>query len=157
MSREEEDKLVTGALNRLGMDIKSLSELLKWKEPYAAAIPVLLEYLPRVQDPVIKETIVRVLTVKEARGKADAALVAEFRAIPPSPTTHVGLKWAIANALSVVGTDAVFADVVELLKDKQHGKSREMLAVTLGNMKHPAAADVLIESLKDDEVAGHAL
>jgi HEAT repeat protein len=157
MTPEEEDKLVTAALNRLGMDVANVFDLMKWKEPYAAAVPVLLEYLPRVQDQSIKETIVRALTVKEARGKADAALVAEFRAVPAGPAANVGLKWAIANALAIIGTDAVFADLVELLKDKQHGKSREMLAVALGNMKNPAAADVLIESLNDDEVAGHAV
>ncbi len=157
MTREEEDKLVTADLNRLGMDVASVFDLMKWKQPYPAAVPVLLEHLPRVHDKGIKEGIVRALTAKEARGKADTALVAEFRTVPPSLNANAGLKWAIANALSVVATDAVFADVVALVKDKQHGKSREMLAVALGNMKNPAAVDVLIELLKDEEVAGHAL
>ncbi|MDE1946606.1 MAG: hypothetical protein KGI23_01835 [Patescibacteria group bacterium] len=132
-------------------------DLMKWKQSYPAAVPVLLEHLPSVQDMGIKEGIVRALTVKEARGKAGSALVAEFRAVPPSPNANIGLKWAIANALSVVSTDAIFGDIVALVKDKQHGKSREMLAVALGNMRNPAAVDVLIELLNDDEVAGHAL
>ena len=157
MTREQEDKLVTAALCRLGMDVTSVFDLMKWKEPYPVAVPVLLEYLPRVQDKGIKEGIVRALTAKEARGKADAALIAEFRAVPASQTTNIGLKWAIANALSVVATDTVFADVVELVSDRQHGKSREMLAVALGNMRTPAAVDVLVELLNDEQVAGHAL
>jgi HEAT repeat protein len=157
MTREEEDNLVTADLNRLGMDVTSVFDLMKWKQPYPEAVPVLLEHLPRVQDKWIKEGIVRALTAKEARGKADGALVAEFRAAAPSQTANIALKWAIGNALSVVATDGVFADVIELLKDKQHGQSREMLAVALGNMKNPTAVDVLIELLNDDEVAGHAL
>jgi HEAT repeat protein len=105
----------------------------------------------------IKAGIVRALTAKEARGIADTALVAEFRAVPPSQKANLGLKWTIGNALSVVATDAAFADLVELLRDKRNGRSREMLAVALGNMKDPAAVDVLIELLNDEEVAGHAL
>jgi len=157
MTREEEDKLVATDLKRLGMGVASVFDLMKWKQPYPAAVPILLEHLRRVEDKGIKEGIVRALTAKEARGKADPALVAVFRAVPPSQMANIGLKWAIANALSVVATDQVFADVVELVKDKRHGKSREMLAVALGNMRNPAAVDVLIELLNDEEVAGHAL
>jgi hypothetical protein len=157
MTKEEEDKLVTVALNRLGMDVMSVFDLMKWKESYPAAIPVLLKHLPLVQDQGIKEGIIRALTVKEARGKADAALITEFCSVPPSQTANIGLKWAIGNALSLVATDAVFNDLVELVQDKRHGKSREMLAVALGNMKNPATVDVLIKLLNDDEVAGHAL
>jgi HEAT repeat protein len=157
MTREEEDKLVTADLNRLGMDVASVFDLMKWKQPYPAAVPVLLEHLSRVQDEGIKAGIVRALTAKEALGKADAALVAEFRAVPPSQKANLGLKWTIANALSVVATDAVFADLVELSRDKRNGRSREMLAVALGKMKNPAAVDVLIELLNDEELAGHAL
>lgn len=124
MTREEEDKLVTADLNRLGIDVASLFDLMKWKQPYPAAVPVLLEHLPHVQDRGIKEGIVRALTTKEARGKVDAALVTEFLAVPPSANANTGLKWAIANALSVVATDAVYADIVALVKDRQHGKSR---------------------------------
>lgn len=157
MTRDEEDKLVTADLNRLGMGVSSVFDLMKWTQPYPAAVPVLLEHLSRVQDKGVKESIVRALTTKEARGIADAALVAEFLNIRPSQTADIGLKWAIGNALSIVATDASFADIVSLVKNRQHGKSREMLAVALGNMKTPAAVDVLIDLLNDDEIAGHAL
>jgi hypothetical protein len=155
--KEEEDKLVTVALNRLGMDVTSVFDLMKWKEPYPAAIPVLVAHLPLVRDIGVKEGIVRALTVKEARGKAETALITEFRSVQSSQTANFALKWSIGNALSLVATDAVFNDLVKLVKDKRHGKSREMLAVALGNMKNTAAVDVLIQLLDDDEVAGHVL
>jgi HEAT repeat protein len=157
MTREEEDKLVTEALNRLGMDVASVFDLMKWKQPYSAAVPILLEHLPKVQDSGIKEGIIRVLTTKEARGQAGPALITEFRATAPGQRADLTLKWAIGNALSIVANDSDFADLVELVKDKQHGRSREMLAVALGNMRNPAAVNVLIELLNDEEVAGHAL
>src|ERR1051325_8992684 len=118
MTPEQENDLVTAALNRLGMNVTTVFDLMKWREPYpAGAIAVLLEFLPKVHDVAVKEGIVRALTVKEARGKADAALIAEFRGTAPSETANVGLKWAIANALSIVATDAVLQDLIELVKD----------------------------------------
>ena len=157
MTRENDDRFVTAALNRIGMNVGSVFDLMKQKEPYLKAIPVLVDCLSHVHDKGIKEGIVRALTVREARGKADVCLVAEFRDVPVCREADIGLKWAIANALSVTATDVVFMDVVELVKDKRHGRSREMLAVALGNMNNIAAVDVLIELLNDDEVAGHAL
>jgi HEAT repeat protein len=74
--------------------------------------------------------------------------------LDPSGTA---LKWAIGNALSVVADDHVFNEIVGLIKDKSHGRAREMLAVALGNMKDPRAVDVLVRLLADEEVAGHAL
>jgi HEAT repeat protein len=82
-------------------------------------------------------------------------LLAAFRETPL--TGALSLKWAIANALEVVADDSVFYEITELVRDKQHGKSREMLAVAVGNMKNPAAVDVLSELLNDEEVVGHAL
>lgn len=66
------------------------------------------------------------------------------------------MKWAIGNALSVVADDTVYDDIVEIVADRSHAKSREMVAVALGNMKNPGAVDVLI-GLLDDDIAGHAL
>ena len=157
-SRTQEDARITNFLNeRVALGIKSVFDLVNSRRAYPEAIPVLLECLALAKEPWIKEGVVRALTVKEARGKAETALVTEFRAVPPNPKANLGLKWTIGNALSIVATDAVFSDLVDLLKDKQNGRSREMLAVALGNMKNPAAVDVLINLLNDDEIAGHAL
>jgi HEAT repeat protein len=128
------------------------------KKVYAEAIPTLLICLIEIDEPMVKEGIVRALTVKEARGIAEDALLGEFEKIQPQEPSNLQLlKWAIGNALSVVATDKSYERIVELLHDRRHGKSREMLAVALGNMKNPRAVDVLIELLNDDEVVGHAL
>ena len=105
-----------------------------------------------------KEGLVRALTVKDARGIAENALLDEFEKIPTDAAPNQQLlKWAIGNALSVVATEKTFERVAGLLRDRQHGKSREMLAIALANMKSPRVVDTLIELLNDDEVAGHAL
>lgn len=156
-ARELEDKRVAAYLNaEANLHINSVFDLVNSKARYQDAIPALIKCLGMVSDNWIKEGIVRALTVKEARGKADKALVSEFRSLP-TEQEYFCLKWAIGNALSVVATDAVFDELVELVRDKRHGRAREMLAVAIGNMKNPAAADVLIELLGDEEVAGHAI
>ena len=93
--------------------------------------------------------------MKWAKPIAARPLIREFLKAPDSE--EFGLKWAIGNALSVVADDSVFDDIVALVKDKRHGRAREMLAVALANMKNPKAVDVLIELLDDEEIAGHAL
>ena len=113
----------------------------------------MVQWLPKVEDLNLKTVLVRALSVKWAKPVAAPALIDEFYRAPSGS----GLKWAIGNALSVVADDQVFDKVVHLVRDKQHGKAREMLAVALGNMKDLRSADVLIELLGDEEVAGHAL
>jgi len=157
-TREQCDKQVATALQKVGLNVSSVYDLVNSKAAYAEAMPTLLKCLIEIDEPVVKEGIVRALTVKEARGIAEDALLGEFEKIQPQEPPNLQLlKWAIGNALSVVATDKSFERIVELLHDRQHGKSREMLAIALGNMKNPRAMGVLIELLNDDEVAGHAL
>jgi hypothetical protein len=58
---------------------------------------------------------------------------------------------------SAVADDSVLPQLVALARDKRYGRSREMLAVALGNMKADSVEAVLLDLLEDDEVAGHAL
>jgi len=45
-----------------------------------------------------------------------------------------------------------------LVRDSRYGRAREMLVLGLGRMpSDPRATRLLIELLRDDEVAGHAL
>lgn len=157
-TRANEDARIAAVLNeRAGLDIKSVFDLVNSKASYPQAIPVLLECLPGIRDKWIKEGVVRALSVKEARGNADAALVHEFKSIPPDDREHQSLKWAIGNALSTVATDKVANDLYELAQDKAHGKAREMVVVALGNLRDPGAVEVLMNLLDDEEVCGHAI
>jgi hypothetical protein len=155
MAAQEASVPILADLAQLGIRIESLSVLVNKTIDYRIAVPLLLRWLPQVSNMDVKETIVRALTVKWAKGVAAQPLVEEFRKAPEAEA--LGLKWAIANALSVVADDSVFGDLTELVRDKRHGRAREMLVVAFGNMKDPGAVDILIGLLNDEQVAGHAL
>ncbi len=145
---------VLDELAAAGLAVPSVGALVEGdRDRWRKAVPILLRWLPLIDDPRVKEDIVRTLTVKWAKPSAAAPLIQEFTHAPPAP----GLKWAIGNALSIVADDSVFDDLVALLRDKRHGDDRQMLAEALSNIHDPRAVDVAIEMLDDEDVAGHAL
>lgn len=157
-TRQESDQYIISELSKVGVQVLSVFDLVNTKKVYPEAIPVLLNCLDRVDDSVIKEALVRALTVKEAEGIANKKMIQEFLAIPSNaaPPEQL-LKWAIGNALSVIATDADYSDLVNIATSKEHGKAREMVVAALGRMKTPEAGKVLTELLSDDVVVGHAV
>ena len=140
-----------------GFVYDSLDDLRKRGGRYGGAVPILLKWLKRVDDYDVKESIVRTLTVPWAKPEAAPALISEFRKITDDAAKSQSLKWAIANGLVVVADETVVNDLIQLVTDTRHGKSREMIAVALGNMKDPRVADVLVSLLQDEQMAGHAI
>lgn len=143
---------IVAELRAAGFEVDAIADLHNRALDYEAAVPVLLRWLPQVENAAVEQDVVRALSVEWARPDAAAPLVAAFRAADDD-----GVRWAIGNALAVVADDSVFDDVAALATDRSGGRAREMIAVALGNMTDPRAVDVLRELLADDEVAGHAL
>ncbi len=141
-------------LAQVDFTLDMVSDLFNKKLNYKVAIPILLRWLPRMDNMAVKADIVRALSVRWAKPAAAPVLVEEFRRAPPGDSS---LKWAIGNALAVVADDSVFNEVVGFVRDRRHGTARQMIVVALGNMTNPSAVDVLIELLADEEIAGHAL
>ena len=122
---------------------------------YEAAAPILIQWLPRAQTPLVKERIVRSLT-GEGAATPDALepLVLEFRR---ADDDEWALKWAIGNALATLADASIVDDLIELAGDARHGKSREMLMDALARTKDERALDLLVELVVDDDMAGHAI
>lgn len=157
-TRQESDQYIVSELSKIGIQVLSVFDLVNTKKSYPEAIPILLNCFDRIDDVVIKEALVRALTVKEAEGYANRKMIQEFLAIPSNaaPPEQL-LKWAIGNSLSVIATDADYDDLVNIATSKEHGKAREMIVAALGKMKNPEAGKVLTELLTDDTVVGHAV
>lgn len=146
---------VLADLAQSGFEVEWVSDLYNKRFMYKDAIPILLKWLPRVENFCVKEDIVRALTVPWAKPIAAPGLMAEFHRMENE--SNIGIKWAIANALEVVADDSLFEDIVNLVQDTRHGEARQMLALALGNMKDVRAQDVLIGLLEDGLVSGHAI
>jgi len=154
-SLQADEEPLVQALAAAGIVVSSVWELVNSAHKYPSAIPVLIKHLKTPYHPKIREGIARALTVPEARPTAAPALIEAFQHEPDS--TDIRVKWALANALTVVADESVLDDLIALVQDKRHGASRTVLTLALGNTKNPRAVDVLLELLQDDEVVEHAL
>jgi len=133
--------------------LESLLDLSHGSDDLRAAIPVLLEWLPRIENRDVKEHVVRALSDRLARPEAAPVLVSEFRRAEDDV-----LRWAIGNALAEVADDSVFREVAEFTQTARFGKAREMVRGAAGDMhQHRAEAIIVLRGLlADDQVAGHA-
>lgn len=141
-------------LRNAGVEVDSLDELGHRANMGHAAISVLVDALPKVRSLELTNQLARLLARREAKGVAARPLISAFRKLGPGESSA---KWAVGYALAIVADDSVFEDIVALVTDRSQGKSREMLAESLGNMKDERAVAVLLRLLTDDEIVGHAL
>ncbi len=157
-SRAEEHAKVAAPiiseLQEAGYGIRSLDELRLSGTRYTSAVPILLKWLSRISAADVKESIVRTLSVPWAKPLAAKPLIQEFHSVPKD--AHL-LRWAIGNALEVIADDSVSDDIITIVSDPANGIARQMFVLALSKVRNPKAIEVLINLLKDDEVAGHAI
>jgi len=142
------------ALSRAGLP-PDLDALPSYGPRGAPAIPILVEFLRSTTNPAAIKAIVRALSVPWARPIAQLPLIDAFAAHPGEEFD--GLRWAVGNALDVVSDDAIFDEIVGLATNAEFGRSRQMVVLSLKNMKRPDAIPVLRSLLEDDAVSGHAI
>ena len=135
------DELRTiGQLRRLGRDWKS-------------ALPILMRWLPVIEDPEIKEEIVRCLSVPWVGNRLTGELIKEFEQADPRSS----LAWAIGNALSIVSVKGFEEQIVGLASDSRYGMARQMIVLSLGRMRTREAENLAVELLDDEDVKIQAL
>ena len=151
---ERDAKDLVSDLAAAGFQVTAVSDLYNFGYAYRPVIPILLRWLPRINNLRVKEGIVRALTDGAAKPLAAPLLIEEFRTVTcPKGVTEVQLahyKASVANGLSVVADDLVFEEIVDLIQDRRHGWSRAPLAIALQRMKNPAATDILMGVLDED-------
>jgi len=156
----QEEKPLVEALNKAAIPIKSVWDLVNTGNFYPQAIPILVAHLKHPYPFRIREAITRALSIKDAGAVAYAELVREFKELPDSrDVAQHGFKWALGNAISIVADDSNFDEIVELVRDKRHGNTRDMITLRLPNLDPKRAIGVLLELLNDDddEIVGQAL
>jgi HEAT repeat protein len=142
-------------LAAVGLVVDHVQDLYLRRFDYRAAIPVLVRWLPVVDDPTVKEMIVRGLAVRWSRDSAVPTLIHEFR------TTHdesdSGYRWAVGNALEVTASKKHVKDLIEIATHQAYGRSREMVVLRLARIQDEAVVGALLSLLSDPVVAGHAV
>lgn len=89
-----------------------------------------------------------------ARPAAARPLITEFHSTKPD---LYSLKWAIGNALDVVGDESVAEELIAIAKDRRHGDARQMVVWALGRLKKTRPIATLLELVDDRQVAPHAI
>jgi HEAT repeat protein len=122
---------------------------------FEGAVPILLRWLPRIENPWVKEAIVRSLTTRFAKPVAAPVLIEEFRR---TPTDQAALKWAMGNALDVVADQSFIDELLGLVGDPGHGAARQMIVLRLGRArKDPRVVDALLPLLEEEDVTMPAI
>jgi HEAT repeats len=166
-------------LAELGYRVESLSELRHRGKSWETALPILLSWLPNVDDLSVKEDIVRCLSVPWVGDRATAELINEFKRyapILPKPSNpwvgnqlrkipdeemklspSFSLAWAIGNALSIVEVKDFEKQVIELCRNPRYGEARQMLVFGLGRLRSSEAEETAVELLNDEQVRVQAI
>ncbi|MGH3391006.1 MAG: HEAT repeat domain-containing protein [Actinomadura sp.] len=146
--------------------LEEVGELRRRGQDYKAAVPVLLEWLPRVRYLLLAEDIVRTLSVGFAKKLALPEFLRLFRrppevADPIRPETsepaEEHLRWVIGNGLGIFAGPAVADDLIELALDRGYGQARTEIVRALPKTKDERVPQVLLGLLDDPAVSAFAV
>jgi len=133
---------------------QSVWDLVNTDASYPVAVPILVKHLQGEHHERTKEGIARALTVPEARGIATTAVIEEFCRIDDPNSSY---KWVLGKAITETATPETVSSVVELVRDKRHGKAREWLPLALQWLPMPEAESVLQTLTSDPDVRERAI
>jgi hypothetical protein len=81
-----EEQPILAELRKLGFDVEHIQDLYQQHVDYKRAIPLLVSWIPRVEDTTVEEMLVRAVTDPAARGIAGPTLV-------HAPSPQLPLDW----------------------------------------------------------------
>jgi hypothetical protein len=171
---DDDARPVLEALTDAGLRLKHLPHLINRDIDYSAQVPVLIEWLPRVEYAPVKATIAQALTVQKARPAAASALLHELRRAPPERPLPPPDEWpdsiensnarllrsALGQALAFTADDSYFDAISELIEDAATGSARsELISDYLGRFRplRERAIPILRRLLSDDDLGRYAL
>ena len=148
----EDEERVLNELEKRGLRLNSIWDLVNGPDCPKELIPTLVECLREVRHPSVKEGIVRSLTIRAARGIADDALLHEFR-----NSDDDLYRWTVGHALRTVLSPKDYRIIIDLVKERRYGSGRQELVDKLGYVNKPEVVTTLLDMLEDDDVMGHAI
>jgi len=138
------------SLNKVGISVTSVWDLVNTKKSYSLAIPILIEHIKKPYHLRIKAGIARTLAVPEAKELAWDVLLSEYEKAVPDENiddpNKKGYKDGLALAISFLADEII----LKLVKDKKHGASRVFFIEKLYNFKTNEDVIAGINNLKKD-------
>lgn len=148
-----EQKIVK-ELHNFGFNVDHVEDLYLQKWNYKTAIPILLKWLPKTNDPILKESIVRALSVRWAKGETTLRLlIEEYK----KEKRNLNLCWVIGSAIEVVADKSVQYEIIDLIRDKEYGYARKMLVLATGKMDKSVVEPILLQLLEEKDLEGHVI
>jgi HEAT repeat protein len=140
-------------LRAAGFPVRNLADLRRRGVGGPRAVPILLQWLPRISYVPLKVDLVHTLGSSWARPGAIRPLIQEFHRIDSGPDSH-RVRFAIGGSLQHIADDSVVDELVEIARDSCHGRDRALVVAALGNMRKSTGKvlPVLLELLNDDEI-----
>ncbi|MFZ6992073.1 HEAT repeat domain-containing protein [Curtobacterium sp. RRHDQ66] len=150
-----EHRAMLEALSRLGYQFDDMTAFANSRLRHKDAVPLLLNLLKSVENPMNRLRFAHALTTPAAKGVAVPGLLEAFTRTPNDDPIRV--RWAIGSAIEATFDDAYADEVSSLALDRQYGRDREMLALALRKSRKEEVIDVLLDLTRDPDVDGHAI
>ncbi|WOD42143.1 HEAT repeat domain-containing protein [Hwangdonia lutea] len=158
--RKKEDEFVTMELRKAGFKVSSLFDLVNFKQTDFGYINLLLNLLDseKITDSIMKDGMVRAITVRKAKGIAENQLLKFYGNLKTEQEKET-IGWSIGNWFDHLYSDSYFEPIKEISSNKNNGISRQMFVKALGKTKEhkPIAEKLLFELTFDNEVVLHAI
>jgi hypothetical protein len=146
--------------------VAEVGDLRRRGQDYRAAVPTLLNWLPRATYLLLAEDIVRTLSVGFAKKLARPDFLGFFREPPyvqdplrPAtsgpPREH--LRWVIGNGLGIFADPSAAQELLALARDRNFGRARYQIVAALPRTKDDLVPEVLLSLLDDQTVRAAAV
>jgi len=158
--RKKENEFIVMELRNAGFKVSDLFDLVNFKQTDFGYINLLLDLLDseKVTDPIIKDGIIRAVTVRKAKGIAETKLLEYYNSLKTEKEKEL-IGWSVGNWFEYLYSDSYFEQIKEISTDKNNGMSRQMFVLALGKTKkHKSESEkLLLELTFDNQVALHAV
>src|SRR5215467_2979850 len=140
-------------LAKIGYKIDWLSDLRR-KKSWATAIPILLDWLPRIKHRNLELDIIRCLSVPWTGSKATGYFIEKFTKVAELDPQYA---WVIGNALSIVDVTGREKAIISLCRNSRFGSARQMVVIALHRIADPDAENTALDLLDENDVRLHAI
>ena len=158
--RKKENEFIVMELRNAGFKVSDLFDLVNFKQTEFGYINLLLDLLDsdKVTDPIIKDGIIRAVTIRKAKGIAEEKLLEYYQSLKTEKEKEL-IGWSVGNWFEYLYSDTYFDQIKEISADKNNGMSRQMFVLALGKTKkHKSESEkLLLELTFDNQVALHAI